>query len=224
MKKNDWMTEFYGKEWLELDSSELKIIRQNSLLEFRASAQDVENIVKAEKAGFNLVESAIEFETEIEPTKEVFKEIELAKNEDLDEILSITKTCFVDNEALNTRFKNREFFTRNQCEEYYSLSVRNNFFNSDSICVVSRDLEGISAYYMMKKRSEGCYKGVMTGVSPRARGKRLHLKMQLTCFNRVKESFTMVNSTQLSNFNTIRSHIRGKRTLSKIEHIFFKLT
>ena len=223
MKKNDWMTDFYGVDWFEITSiDELNPGLENALIEWRVSAQNPDSINKAESNGFKLVESAIEFESQVTPdiSKDT-SEIELAKEEHLDQIIDITQKCFLDNNDLYTRFKNKEFFTGEQCRSYYEASIKNNFSKQSTVTVVSQDEEGISAYYMIRKVDENIYKGVMTGVLPRARGKRLHAKMQQASFNAIGKTITVINSTQLSNFNTIKSHIRANRILSKIDHIFY---
>lgn len=226
MKKNEWMTDFYGRDWFEINTlEEYDKDVENSLIEWRVSAQDTESITKAEEHGFRLVESAIEFTSEVTPDDSINSAaIKLAKPEHLDEIIDITRRCFLDNEDLKTRFKKKEFFTEEQCKAYYQASIKNNFSKEGTVTVVAQDELGISAYYMIRKLEEKVYKGVMTGVLPRARGKRLHAKMQQASFNKIGKSITVINSTQLSNFNTIKSHIRANRILSKIEHIFYLRT
>ncbi len=225
MNKNEWMTEFYGKNWFEINSlSELDGSIENALIEWRISAQNPRLINEAENYGFNLVESVIEFSSKISPDL-TFQDSSIieAKPEHLNQILGITKECFLSNEEVHTRFKNEDYFTKKQCEEYYSKSINNNFLANNSATVVTIDQQGVSGYYMIKEVGNKLFKGVMTGVLPRARGNRLHIKMQQAAFKMIAHDITVINSTQLSNFNTIKSHVRANRILSKIEHIFYKL-
>ncbi len=225
MNKNGWMTEFYGKDWFEINSlSELDGSIENALIEWRISSQNPRAINEAESNGFKLVESVIEFTSEISPDLN-FQDSSIieAKSEHLDQVLDITQECFLSNKEVQTRFKNEEYFTKIECAEYYKKSIVNNFQKGNVVTVVAVDQQGVAGYYMIKKLQGNTYKGVMTGVLPRARGQRLHLRMQQATFGIIGLDITVVNSTQLSNFKTIKSHIRANRVLSKIEHIFYKL-
>lgn len=223
MKKNQWMTDFYGKDWFEINSiSEFDKSLRDVHFEWRVSAQNQDDIIIALENQFKLVETVIEFTSEIEPNDSLTSScIRAAKNSDIGDILKITEECFINNDSLKTRFKLTDFFSREQCISYYRQSIQNYFHLSDTVSVVATDSEGISAYYMIRKIDHDTYKGVMTGVLPRARGERLHLKMQQVSFNIIGRKVKVINSTQLSNFNTIKSHIRANRSLSAIDHIFY---
>ena len=75
---------------------------------------------------------------------------------------------------------------------------------------------------MLKIVDQQTCKGLMTGVIPKARGMKFHIKMQQFLINNIGHSFTLINTTQLSNLAVIKNHIRSNRSLSKIEHIFYK--
>lgn len=225
MKLDEWMSSFYGKNWYRLEENSPTIkFEDNSLFEWRVEVQNHSRIQEAQQLGFELVESFIEFKSDIYPIDQKSDKVLLAESSDIEEILNITQICMGDNDNLYTRFKNKKYFSYEQCNRYYQLSIENNFNDKNVITVVAKDRLGICGYYMLKKANERVYKGLMTGVLPRARGQKLHLEMQFACFSLIESYFSVINTTQLNNFFTINNHIKENRKLSKIEHIFFKLT
>ena len=222
MKKNDWMTRFYGKTWWEVEDGpgDLQTLR-NSLVEWRISAGEFQKVSAAQRMGFELVETFAEFVSRIEPSPHDDPEVCLAEPEHLEEIQRITEICLVEDDSFYTRFKNRDFFSEAQCASYYQQLVTNSYSDDGALTAVAKDESGVCGYYMLKRTGEGIYKGMLTGVLPRARGKSLHIRMQRTCFAQIKNPFTVVNTTQLHNLYTINSHIRQQRTLASVTHIFF---
>lgn len=227
MSKDQWMSDFYGKPWFRIQDDATSLSYQSdALYEWRILVQDHERIRIAQKEGFELVESFIEFESQIPAVDPglSFPEIREAKKEDLDAILEITRICLSENDAFYTRLKHPDYFTGEQCVQYYRKSVENNFFDEHTLTVVSEDEEGLTGYYMLKKQEEHRYKGILTGVLQRARGQKLHVKMQKLIFSMIGKEITVINTTQLNNFYTVKNHMKEQRTLSKIEHIFYKRT
>lgn len=222
MNKDEWMSEFYDRPWYrvedQIDSTDKY---DNCLLEWRINVQDYKKVLKAQSLGFEIVETFVEFRSEVNPDTKTYDEVESAEESNLEEILSITNSCMLDNDRLYTRFKNPKYFSKAQCKEYYKLSVLNNFFNENTITVITKDQDGLTGYYMIKEIQENIFKGIMTGVLPRARGKSLHIKMQRYIFNIIGRNINVINTTQLGNFGIIKNHMKEGRTLSKIEHILF---
>lgn len=224
MKKNNWMSDFYGLSWYNLEKGDdpTKHPPNPCLVEWRVDVRDQEKVWLAQRLGYHLVETFIEFQTSIDGEYELLPGVRRAKKLDLKSVLEITRLCLSQNDMFITRFKNKEYFTTEQCERYYDLMVSNNFNDRNSLTVVAEDEIGVCGFFMLKEVKPGIQKGILTGVLPRARGRKLHLKMQYTCFCLLETPFQIINTTQLHNFYTINNHIREKRILEKIEHVFYR--
>lgn len=219
MVRNEWMSDFYGQDWFEFDSSSHDI-NDNGIYEWRVDCQDSQRLALAQRMGFELVETAISYETKLVPRIEIFKDIRLAHHEDLDRILEITHDCFTNNPNFYNRFKNRRFFTEVHAQRYYELSVVNHFHSHDSFTSVYEENGKIFGYFLLKKVGEDLYKGIMTGVDMEKRGMRLHGRMQNFIYSYISKPLTVINGTQIGNRNVLNSHLREGRLISKIEYIF----
>ena len=226
MNQDLWMSQFYEMNWFKIDNiQEIELIKGPCIIEYIINANDYKSIDLAQKMGFRLVETAVEFETVIDklyPTKETIRK---ATENDLFVILDITEKCYLKHDKFYNRFKNKDFFTEVQAADYYRLSVQNNFNNPNTITVVTEDKDGVCAYYMIKKVEDlntmSKFKGIISGVLPRAKGQNLHIEMQHKVTALIGVPYTTVNRTQLGNYRVIGNHIKEQRQLSKIEHIFY---
>tara|TARA_R110000787_G_scaffold52409_1_gene123412 strand:- start:677 stop:1375 length:699 start_codon:yes stop_codon:yes gene_type:complete len=225
--KDKWMTTFYGMDWYKINSiTDLANIQGPALIEYVIDVNKYREIEKVQELGFTLVETDIEFETLIDHDRGSLPNIRIANENDLGAILEITKECYSSHNKFYNRFRNKSFFTEKQAEDYYKNSVINNYEGENIIKVVVEDNEGICAYYIIKKLESlelyGKYKGIIAGVSARARGKNLHVEMQNKITELIKEPYITVNRTQLGNYRVIGNHLKDRRQLSKIEHYFYK--
>jgi len=224
---DEWMTIFYGTNWYTIKSlADLSDIKGPALIEYVINVNEYREIEKVQELGFTLVETDIEFETIIDHDRGSLPNIRVANENDLEAILEITKECYSSHNKFYNRFRNKSFFTEKQTEDYYKNSVINNYEGENIIKVVVEDKDGICAYYILKKIEEldlfGKYKGIIAGVSARARGQNLHVEMQNKITELIKEPYVTVNRTQLGNYRVIGNHLKDRRQLSKIEHIFYK--
>ena len=222
-----WMTKFYGTDWYTIKSlTDISDIKGPALIEYVINANEYKEIERVQELGFTLVETDIEFETIIDHDRGSLPNIRVANKNDLESILEITKECYSSHDKFYNRFKNKSFFTKKQTEDYYKNSVINNYEGENIIKVVVEDKEGICAYYILKKIEEldlfGKYKGIIAGVSARARGQNLHVEMQNKITELINKPYITVNRTQLGNYRVIGNHLKDNRQLSKIEHIFYK--
>lgn len=224
MYLDKWMSSFYGMSWYRLETSEdLRLIgNEPSMYEWRVSVDDFESVVHAQAQDFKLVESFIEFSTKVKPNDENYNQIRLYDQKDLLNIYDLNENVMCKNLDLRTRLNNLNYFNSNDCGRYYKSAVDNSINDSNVYACVADINETICGYYILKKVDENKYKGMMTGVLPSARGLFLQYKMQQFLINHIGHPFTLINTTQLSNFAVIKNHIRSKRSLSKIEHIFYK--
>jgi hypothetical protein len=221
MKLDAWMSEFYGQNWWRMDSNILEP-KEKGIYECRISPTDFSSLNKLSEHGFELVETLIEFSTEVTPSFSNFDGIRVSEPMDLEDILYITQECFPKNPKFFNRFKNRKYFTTLQMETYFSSTIVNNFFDSNTITVVYESKKEIVGYYMLKKMNEITYKGILTGVLSRFQKKGIHIAMQKYCFNIIGKPITTINTTQLNNFYTINNHIKEGRKLVDVKHIFYK--
>jgi hypothetical protein len=224
---DEWMTNFYGTNWYTINSlKDINNIQGPALIEYVINVNEYREIEKVQELGFTLVETDIEFETIIDHDRGSLPNIRIANENDLESILEITKECYSSHDKFYNRFKNKSFFTGKQTEDYYKNSVINNYEGENIIKVVVEDNEGICAYYILKRIEDlylfSKYKGIIAGVSARARGQNLHVEMQNKITELIKEPYITVNRTQLGNYRVIGNHLKDSRQLSKIEHIFYK--
>lgn len=221
MRLNTWMTNFYNYDWWELDFPPKKIV-DKGMYEWKINPSDFVSISISKKFGFDLVETLVEFETEVSPNEEKFVNLRLSSNEDVPSIVDLTIDSYSNNSNFYNRFKNVNYFSNTQRDNYYKLSIENNFFDPNTITVVYETDQSIKGFYMFKRIEGSRYKGIMTAVDSQYRGLGLHIKMQQFCFNLVGKPITTINTTQLNNFNIINNHIKEGRKLSDVKHIFYK--
>jgi hypothetical protein len=227
MNKDKWMTEFYGIDWYKINSiEELENVDGESLVECVINVDKYKEVYELQKEGFHIVETAIEFETLIDHIDITKQPIRVSTENDLDDILYITKESYLTHNKFYNRFRNRDFFSEEKSWEYYKNSVINSFSDEDSLTVVVDDEEGVCAYYIIKKVGElelyHKYKGIISGVHKRAKGRDLHIEMQKKITEIIGTPYITNNRTQLGNYRVINNHLRERRQLSKIEHIMYK--
>lgn len=219
VRRDDWMSEFYGCNWFQVTGSEPKII-PGEVYEWRIEPHNSLLLTAAQKLRFSLVETLVEFVTTVSGSHVDFADIRLATKSDLPAIVQITHQMYTEDAGFQNRFMNKVFFTKEMASRYFELSVVNCFKSQGAVSCVA-DIDGeIQAYFMMSKIGDQTYKGMMTAVKPSARGKQLHTRMQDFCYGQVGKPFQIVNTTQLSNLVVINNHIKKARKLAKVEHIF----
>lgn len=224
MYLDKWMSNFYGMSWYRLETSkDLTLIgKEPSMYEWRISVDDFESILDAQNEDFMLVETFIEFSTRVKPNDENYDQVRLYDKKDLPSIYELNEDVMCKNTDLRTRLNNLKYFNLNDCGRYYKSAIDNSINDSNVYACVANRNEKICGYYILKKVDENKFKGMMTGVLHSARGLFLQYKMQQFLINHIGHPFTLINTTQLSNFAVIKNHIRSRRSLSKIEHIFYK--
>ena len=179
MKLDSWMTEFYGSPWYRLDSTDNpKLCKEEGLYELRLSSDDFSGIMEAQKHGFSLVESFIEFATEVEPSQEEYEGIRLMNKSDNSFISALNEQSMCQNEGYRTRFNNPIFFDESACKKYYGAAITNNINDPNVLTAVIEFGNEVVGFFMLKMIDQHTYKGLMTGVIPKARGMKFHIKMQ----------------------------------------------
>jgi hypothetical protein len=221
---NEWMTNFYGEDWFNISSLDHPMTKPG-IYELSLAEKDHDKFSEAQRLGFELVETQVGFKTKIEEVNLVDTDshyVRMAKDSDLEEILHITTKCFLDNPKFTSRFKNKNFFTKEHFIKYYNLSITNYFSKKNSYTSVVEKEGKVVGYYMIIDEGDNCYRGIMTGVLPEERGKGLHITLQNKCFKEFDLPFYTINRTQINNLNVLNSHIKEKRKLTDIKFIFLK--
>jgi len=253
LKVNEWETNFFKKKVgkLIIDSNILKSLTEETvndflnrmiffadenhynIIELQLDIQALQFVPLFENKGFRLVDTRITFITlidkkQIERYSSPIGEIGFATKNDLEDILDLTRQSFVYNPAFFSRYKNKNFFTKEESERFYLAWITNHIEDSDSWFVVIRKGQKVLGYFIYKDaglyKDEKIYKGILTAVAPEYRGHKLHIFMQSYLYNQFPEDqFYIDSTTQLTNYATIKSHIRSQKNLSCIKLNFYRL-
>lgn len=230
--EDKWMSGFYGKKWIKIDSPEDSdlVTEKDCLLECVVESSEVEKMKSLWDMGFSLVETAIEFQTLIFPKERTPfpSDFRPATREDLPEVIKITKECYSRKTKFKNRFSDRNFFSEEQEESYFESAVTNYLLNKNCISIISESNGRIEGYYTAQYVGESrdgtrIYKGILTAVSRRSRGKNLHTRMQDEMARIIGNPYFIINRTQLNNYRVINNHIKEGRNLTKAEHYFYLL-
>lgn len=226
ISKNEWMTNFYGKDWYTTnidDYEQHKAGLKNCMVECRVDAAENLQMLKAQAEGFTLTESLIKFTTQITERMPSPDYVRPAEKRDEEAIMEMIKQSYFQHEKFYNRFKNRQFFTEEQGREYYMAGFINYFKDPRSITIVAEDEEGVYAFRMLKYVGPLEYEGVTMGILERGRGRKSLPKLQNKVWDVIGEPYTEHNATQLGNYYVINNHMKQGRVLSKVEHIYLKL-
>ena len=136
MNKDKWMTEFYGINWYKINSiEELENVDGEALVECVINVDKYKEVYELQKEGFHIVETAIEFETLIDHIDITKQPIRISTENDLDDILHITKESYLTHNKFYNRFRNRDFFSEEKSWEYYKNSVINSFSDKGRVAM-----------------------------------------------------------------------------------------
>jgi hypothetical protein len=185
-----------------------------------------------EDAGFRLVDSKMTFFTRIEkaaaPDFQVpTGTIDWAERKDLEEIIILTKTAFVDNPRFISRFNNRRYFSHEESCAYYKAWVENHFGEPGSLFAVWRQTGRCIGYFFYQYRQPKAeipvLKGMLAAVDRRYQNQKAHLALQRFVFDHLEHPvFFVDNTTQFSNFPVIKNHITTQRRLKTMSMVFYR--
>ena len=208
--------------------------QQYHILELQLDILGLNIVSTLEDKGFRLVDTKISFLTlmnkiNIEPLSSKYFKVVLATIDDAKAILDLTSQSFPANKQFFSRFKNREYFSEDESRRYYVAWVMNFLNDKDTLFAVLKTILGkkVVGFFIYKKA--GCfdgkpiYKGILTAVVPNYRGQQFHLLMQSFLYGLFpEEQFFIDNTTQLTNFATVKNHMRSQKRLKRIELIFYR--
>ena len=202
------------------------------IIEATLDVRGFDLIPAMEDAGFRLVDSKVTFLTRIEKSALPRFEVQTgrigwAEPSDLDNIIDLTVTGFVDNPRFFSRFKNRRYFSREESCAYYSAWIGNHFNDPGSLFAVWRQEGRCVGYFFYQHREPKedypVLKGMLTAVDRRYQSQKAHLALQCFTFDQLEYPvFYVDNTTQFSNFAVIKNHITAQRRLSAISMVFYR--
>jgi hypothetical protein len=205
---------------------------QYDILELHLDISGLALVPVLEDNGFRLVDTMATFITLIEK-KHLEKyssdvgEMGFAKKNEIEQILRLTHQTLTNNPSFLSRYKNRIFFTQEESERYYSAYILNHVDNKDALFAIWKTEDQVIGYFIYKRadryKGKQVYKGILTAVHPEYRGYKAHLVMQSFLYDYFpEEQFYLDNTTQLTNFPTIKNHMRSRKNLNRINLTFFR--
>ena len=195
--------------------------------------RDLRMVRALEDVGFRLVDTRISFVTkmhrrEFESYSIPFGTVEFARQEDLGPLLRLTHEAFVENPGFFSRYKDRTWFTQKESRRWFSAWIENHVTHPKGMFAVWRvkgDLVGYFIYAHGGVQEDGAplLKGILAAVETPFKQHRAHLFMQRWIFDQLSEDvFWIDNTTQLTNFSTLRNHMRSQKNLECIYLTFFR--
>ena len=203
-----------------------------SITETHCDSSAITLIPILEEKGFRMVDTRISFVTLIEkPLPRRYSaeigDISFAEMKDLEAILDLTHKSFTDNRAFFSRYKNRDYFTRNETKKYYAMWIENYIADKNTLFAITKYKEQLAGYsFFYSSGSIGdikLYKAILTAVDPDFQGHKTHLSMQTFLIDQIPEdTFYLDNTTQLTNFPAIKNSIISRKSLDSISMIFYR--
>jgi hypothetical protein len=237
LQEMPWETEFFQKKFVNLKADRNNLAagcatipellsRPNSfdimqtVVQVDGQGYQAETVLQ--QTGFKLVETRLIFETQLSkpPHPENRENIRSARPDDLDELLDLTHKAFTDNENFYARFKNREYFSPADTRRYYAAWITGNISSKDCIFMVCEE-EKIAGYtFLIKGRA--AFKVGLTAILERYQGLGVYNRLAEAAFALIpSDRFSLINTTQLTNLAMLKTHIKNKRNLSRIENIYY---
>lgn len=215
-----------------LDSLLSKADEEYDLIESHCDISGMQVIPVMEDKGFRLVDSKITFMTFMDKSdprnySSHSSDILFATEDDLSDVLHLTRESLTNNPLFFSRFKDPTYFSAEETKRYYSAWIENHFDDPESLSAVAKKSGKVIGFFIYKRaglyEEKQLYKGILSAVAPGFRGQRLHFAMQSFLHNHFPEKqFYVDNTTQLANLPTIRSHIRSAKQLRRIELTFYR--
>jgi len=252
LKIKEWETEFFKRKFgtLSIDHTAMDSLaseaihdvidslllhadeNQYDLIELHLDIFGINLVPILEEKGFRLVDTRITFITLME--KKLVEKFStdigkmcFAKKSDLEDILRLTHQAFTKNPSFFSRFTYKTYFTQEETKRYYSAWIENHLEEKNTLFAVWKIDDKVIGYFIYKRagrfKGEPIYKCPLTAVAPEYRGHKAHLAMQSFLYdNFPEEKFYVDNTTQLTNFPTIKNHMIAQKKLNRIELTFYR--
>jgi ribosomal protein S18 acetylase RimI-like enzyme len=252
LREKAWETEFFARRFgrLALERQEPKDVEAPALdralrealssgdrdgfdlIEVELDTSWFPHIGLFEDHGFRLVDTKVRFLTFAQKPKMDGEQIAegdvLFASEDMkEEILGLTRKAFVENPLFTSRFNNPAYFSRQDTERYYAARIENSMRDRNSLFAVMRDEGKIVGYLIYTRagehRGDPLYKATLIAVAPEHRGKRIYFALGSFIYRHFPEGDVYLDmTTQLTNLSALRNLIKERRTLEKVQMVFYR--
>jgi hypothetical protein len=203
-------------------------------IEVLVTPEQISNVPTLEDAGFRLVDSKMSFISKLSisdvvPKPVPFGRLRQVRKEDLPCVSELTVRHLVDNPVVYSRFKNPDLYSREESIRYYDAWNLRAFREQPELFVVW-EVEGeVGAYFNYMRfdhpQFKPYFKGILTVVDPRYRGRNAQNIMQSFLFEKFQEpEWWIDNTTQISNTAVIKNHIKAGKAFHGSELIFFRVS
>lgn len=244
LERKNWDSEFFGREFYQLDVSEsidvddltrrLHDLDQDGVfgVECKLNIRSLEMIPLLEDIGFRLVDSRMEFithttrgESEILAPVGTFRRYEPA---DWESLADITVRNFVDNPNFKSRYNNRGIYSREDSMKYYLQWHHWVLDVSPDLFLSWVDGDKYVGFYSILRKKDGQsnlpqYKVGLAAIDPEYRSHNGQNLMQAWLFRETPDpEWTTINSPQLTNTSGLKNNIRSGKEFKTVELFFFR--
>lgn len=245
IRRKEWDSEFFGRDIFEANFDysigskdaeaivrEIASLRHSDrlLIQARVRSEYFTNIPILEEIGFRLVDSRLEFSTKTYRrdfmSSHFTESLRWYRHDDWAQIRELTISQFVDNQNFQSRFNNRQYFTRDESLRYYLQWHRLVLENPHPLFCVWETGSSISGFYSIVRKpgtaSSPDYKVALAAVRPGSPGSGMQNKMQFWIFQNCPDTeWSTINSPALTNLPGLKNNIRAGKELSHVEAYLF---
>ena len=145
-------------------------------------------------------------------------------------ILRMTNVHLAKSASVVNRFDS-PFYPEGSAEKWYANWISHVLQNPEAMVAVAEhgeqgEVAGYFIYLPGKPKGDtAVYKGILSVIDPKHRGRNLHVHLQQFLFEEMAkrhEQVTLDNTTQVSNYPVIRNHAKSGRRPEQVEFIMFR--
>jgi hypothetical protein len=244
LKKKDWDSKFFGRDFylldiedgLEIDQLKDELDQLDSKGVFGTECQlnirSIDTMSHLEALGFRIVDSRMEFIThtyrgdaEISAPVGKFRRYE---PKDWDDLSEITLKNFVENDQFKSRYTNRDLFSKEESLQYYLQWHRWVLDVSPDLFLSWVDGDKYVGFYSILRLPDPelgrpRYKVGLAAIDPEYRSYKGQNMMQAWLFRETPDpEWTTINSPQLTNTSGLKNNIASGKVFKTVELFFFR--
>jgi hypothetical protein len=249
IKRSGWESDFFGKEIgtvtydrpyiaavnpSDITRSLQALLRTHQtrfdLIQLNVGNDAFKLFSPAQTAGFKVVESRMTFGTEIDrsdwaPSQNDAFVCANAAERDLAEIIALAHAAFTDNPAFFSRYKNENYFSRENAEKYYEYCIRDAFSNSQAMLIVCKagdEIAGFMSWLPMGNGHNLAFRAGLTAVNSDYKKRSVYTILTAFAVSQVGHAhFTLINTTHSNNVAMLQNYIKNRKTIQSTEHILY---